>query len=322
MSIEENREDHVRADVQAFLQYIASRAGTPLHQVDAVEARRLSEKMRRIADIPMPPIGTRRDAVIPSPAGPDIAARFYDPRETRDPGPLIVFIHGGGFVLGDLDSYDAACADIATGLDLPLLSIGYRLAPEHPWPAAPDDCEAATRWIAEQGELFGRRFDSIVIAGDSAGGALTIVTAMALRDAPAALPLIAIWPLYPATNLRKRYPSTDRFGDGYLLTKDVLRWFNEAYAPDFAHWRASPQMGNQQGMPPALIVTASLDPLLDQGRAYASACIEAGIPTVYREAAGNVHGWLTLRKGIPSSEQDLQSCLTALKAMIEEYRPK
>ena len=321
MSIETSGEDFVRPDVRAFLDDIAGRGCKKIHEVDAVEGRRMSESLRRIADVCSRTIATRRDVEIPSAAGHRINARFYDPRDTRESGPLLIFIHGGGFVLGDLDSYDAACVDIARGLDLPLLSIDYRLAPENPWPAAPDDCEAAARWIAAQGELFGRSFDSLAIAGDSAGGALTVITAMALRDEPAALPVIAIWPLYPATNLRKRYRSTERFGDDYLLTKDTLLWFNEAYAPDFSHWRASPQLGRIEQLPPALVVTASLDPLLDQGRAFANACIDAGIPTVYREAHGNIHGWLTLRKGIPSSEDDLHGCLTGFKAMIEEYRP-
>jgi acetyl esterase len=161
----------------------------------------------------------------------------------------------------------------------------------------------------------------LVLAGDSAGGTLTIVTAMALRDAAAALPVIAIWPIYPAVDLRRRYPSTDRLGKGYLLDTATLRWFNEAYMPDFNHWRASPRMGSQADMPPALIATASLDPLLDQGRAYAMACIEAGVPTIYREAKGTIHGWLTLRKAIPSGDGDLQGCITALRTIIEEYRP-
>jgi acetyl esterase len=169
--------------------------------------------------------------------------------------------------------------------------------------------------------LFDRRFDSLVLAGDSAGGTLTIVTAMALRDQAAALPLIAIWPIYPAIDLRRRYPSTERLGEGYMLDLNTLRWFNEAYNPDFNHWRASPRVGSQAGMPPCLVVTASLDPLLDQGRAYAVACIEAGIPTVYREAKGTIHGWLTLRKAIPSGEADLADCMAVLRTIIEEYRP-
>ena len=225
------------------------------------------------------------------------------------PGETHVPLHG------------AACTEIAVGLDLPLLSVDYRLAPEHGWPAGPDDCEAAARWVAEQGVLFGRRFNAMAFAGDSAGGTLAIVSAMALRNHPAALPVIAIWPIYPAVDLRKRYPSTERLGEGYMLTLDKLRWFNENYNPDFAHWRASPALGDMRGMPPALVVTATLDPLLDQGRAFAMACIDAGVPVVYREAKGNIHGWLTLRRGIPSSQEDLSGSLAAFRTMIDEYRP-
>jgi acetyl esterase len=314
-------EEYVRPDVRAFLDRIAASPGPRTHEVDAPTARQMSLAMRRIADVDSRPIAFRQDLAIPADSGRSIGARFYDSRNHREKGPLIVFFHGGGFVVGDLDSYDAACIDIALGLDLPLISIGYRLAPEHPWPAAPDDCEVAARWIAAQPDLFGRACDSMVFAGDSAGGTLTIVTAMALRDEPAALPVIATWPLYPPIDLRRRYPSTERLGEGYFLTLDTLRWFNEAYVPDFSHWRASPRLGSQANMPPALIVAASLDPLLDQGRAYAMACIAAGVPVIYRETKGTIHGWLTMRKAIPSGEADLQGCLTVLRTMIEEYRP-
>ncbi len=311
----------VRPDVRAFLDDINGRNGPKTHEVDPPTARVMAGRLRQIADVESPAIATREDLYIATPDGRSIAARFYDPRPQREEGPLVVFFHGGGFVVGDIDLYDAAAADIAIGLDLPLLSIDYRLAPEAPWPAAPDDCEAATRWVAEQGILFGRRFNSLALAGDSAGGTLSIITAMALRNHGAALPVIAIWPLYPAFDLRKRYPSTERLGEGYMLTVDTLRWFNDHYAPDFDHWRASPRVGNQEGMPPALVVGATLDPLLDQARAYAIACIEAGVPVVYRESKGNIHGWLTLRRAIPSSQEDLRGCLAAFKVMIEEYRP-
>lgn len=314
-------EDYIRPEVRAFLDRIAASPGPRTHEVDAPTARLMSQKMRAFADVDSRPVAFRRDIDIPAADGRSIGARFYDGRERRDKGPLIVFFHGGGFVVGDLDSYDAACIDIALALDLPLISIDYRLAPEYPWPAAPDDCEAATRWIAAQPSLFGRTCDALVLAGDSAGGTLAIVTGMALRDEAAALPVIAMWPIYPAVDLRRRYPSTDRLGEGYLLSTDTLRWFNEAYMPDFGHWRASPRLGSQADMPPALIVTASLDPLLDQGRAYAMACIEAGVPVVYREAKGTIHGWLTLRRAIPSGEQDLEGCIAALRIIIEEHRP-
>ncbi|ABQ70261.1 MULTISPECIES: alpha/beta hydrolase [Sphingomonadales] len=314
-------EEFVRPDVRAFLDDINNRAGPKTYEVDPPAAREMSARLRVFADVESPPIATREDLFITTHDGRSIPARFYDPRPERGEGPLVVFFHGGGFVLGDLELYDAAAADIAIGLDLPVLSIDYRLAPEHPWPAGPDDCEDATRWAAEQGMLFGRRFNALALCGDSGGGTLSIVTAMALRNHPAALPVIAIWPLYPAVDLRKRYPSTERLGEGYMLNLDTLRWFNGHYAPDFNHWRASPRLGDQRGMPPALVVTSTLDPLLDQGRAYAVACIEAGVPVAYREAKGNIHGWLTLRRAIPSSEDDLRGCLAAFRTMIEEYRP-
>lgn len=313
--------EFVRPDVRAFLDDLNARTGPRTHEVDPDTARRMSARMRTVADVDGADIATREDLYIATHDGRSIAARFYDPRPSRAEGPLVVFFHGGGFVIGDLDSYDAAAADIAIGLDLPVLSIDYRLAPEHPWPGAPDDCEMAARWVADQGTLFGRTFNSLALAGDSAGGTLSIVTAMALRNQSAELPVIAIWALYPAVDLRKRYPSTERLGEGYMLNLDTLRWFNEHYAPDFAHWRASPRLGDQRDMPPALVVAATLDPLLDQARAYAMACIDAGVPIVYREARGNIHGWLTLRRAIPSSQQDLQGCLVAFKTMIEEYRP-
>ena len=315
------KQEFVRPDVRAFLDTIAAAGGPDIHEVDPPAARMMARHLASIADVQSSPIACREDLYISAANGRSIPARFYDPRDTREEGPLVVFFHGGGFVMGDVELYDAACTDIAITLDLPLLSIDYRLAPEHGWPAAPDDCEAAARWVAEQGVLFGRRFNSLILAGDSAGGTLTIVTAMALRNHPAALPVIAIWPIYPAADLRRRYPSTDRLGEGYLLTIPKLAWFNAHYNPDFAHWRASPALGDLHGLPPALVVTATLDPLLDQGRAFASACIEAGVPVCYREAKGNIHGWLTIRKGIPSSQEDLSGCLTALRHMIDEFRP-
>ena len=315
------KHEFVRPDVRAFLDSLAAGGGPDIHEVDPPTARMMSKQLAAFADVPSAPIASREDLYISAADGRSIPARFYDPRESREEGPLIVFFHGGGFVMGDLDLYDAACTDIAIGLDLPLLSVDYRLSPEHGWPAAPDDCEAVARWVAEQGVLFGRRFNALAFAGDSAGGTLSIVTAMALRNHPAALPVIAIWPIYPAADLRKRYPSTDRLGEGYMLTIPKLVWFNEHYNPDFGHWRASPALGDLRGLPPALVITSTLDPLLDQGRAFAMACIEAGVPVSYREARGNIHGWLTLRRGIPSSQGDLDGCLMAFRQMIDEYRP-
>lgn len=203
-------------------------------------------------------------------------------------------------------------------LDIPVVAIDYRLAPEHRWPAAPDDCEAAARWIASGPEGLGRGVTSLILAGDSAGGNLTIITAMALRDEPAAVPVIAQFPIYPAVDFAGDYESQRLFGEGYLLSTESIDWFGEHYAADPLDDRASPLRGDLRGMPPALIVTASLDPLRDQGRAYAAALIGLGVPVIFREAKGNIHAFINLARGIPSSAGDIAGALTTLKHLIRE----
>jgi acetyl esterase len=201
---------------------------------------------------------------------------------------------------------------------MPVISVDYRLAPEDPWPAAPDDCEAAARWIAGNPAELGRKVSSLVVCGDSAGGNLAIVTAMALRDAPAAVPVIAQFPIYPATDSSKAYPSYTEFAEGFLLTRDSMDWFQASYDAEASHIRASPLIGDLAGMPPAVVITASLDPIGDQGRAYAGALAVAGVPVIFREAKGNIHGFVTLRKAIPSSVGDVAGALAALKTVIAE----
>ena len=152
--------------------------------------------------------------------------------------------------------------------------------------------------------------------GDSAGGNFTIVVSLALRDEPAAVPVLAQWPIYPAADPANGYPSLTDFGEGYLLSRDSMRWFDECYAPDPADWRYSPMLKDQAGMPPTLVVTAGLDPIRDQGRAYAAACVAAGVTTVYREAQGSIHGFINLRKAIPSTQEDIGRCVATLKLML------
>ena len=172
-------------------------------------------------------------------------------------------------------------------LDLPVVSVDYRLAPEHPWPAAPDDCEAAARWVATAPEALGLAPTSLVLAGDSAGGNLAIVTAMALRDAPAAVPVIAQWALYPAADLSTHYPSYARVRRRAISSPRMIMLVRrEATRPTPANWRGSPMAADLAGLPPALVTTASLDPIRDQGRAYAAGARQAGVPVTFREASG------------------------------------
>lgn len=307
----------VRPDVRAFLDYLNAVPGPRTHQMTPADARQVFLAMKDVADLPVGDLATIRDLAIPGPAG-TIPARLFDAREPRAPGPVVVFFHGGGFVIGTIDTHAGFCAEMARVLDLPVVSVEYRLAPENPWPAAPDDCEAAARWVAEGPEALGRGVTSLVLAGDSAGGTLAIVAAMDLRDRPAAVPVIVQAPIYPAADSSQMYPSFDAFADGYLLTRDTMLWFVDAYQADVAHPRGSPLTGDVAGLPPAVIVTASLDPIRDQGRAYAAALAQAGVPVVFREAVGTVHGFVTLRKAIPSARGDVAGYLAAVKAMIVE----
>lgn len=308
---------YVRPDVKMFLEFLNSQEGPRTWEVEPEQARQLMTAMGAIADLPVGEIAVQQDLAIPGPAG-DIPARLYDPRAQRAPGPVVVFFHGGGFVIGDLDTHGPFCAEMARTLDLPVVSIDYRLAPEAPWPAAPDDCEAAARWVATSPAALGREATGLVLCGDSAGGNLCIVATLALRDEPAKVPVIAQWPIYPAVDGVGEYESAAAFAEGFLLDTRSMKWFTDHYGGEAESWRLNPLGADHRGTPPTLVFTAGLDPLRDQGRHYAAKLIEAGVPTVYREAKGNIHGLINLRKAIPSSEGDIHGCLAALKAMIVE----
>lgn len=310
-------EPFVRPDVRRFLDYLNALPGPRSHETGPEEARAMMRASRDVADAPVGTLAIIRDLAAPGPAG-DIPLRLYDAREARDPGPAMIFFHGGGFVLGDLDTHEPFCAEMARLLDMPVVAVDYRLAPEHPWPAGPEDAIAAARWIAGSPAALGRQVTGLVTCGDSAGGNFAIVVSLALRDEPAAVPVVAQWAIYPAADPGNGYPSFTDFAEGYLLTREGMHWFDQCYAPDANDWRYSPLVKSQEGMPLTLVVTAGLDPIRDQGRAYAAACIEAGVPTVYREAKGNIHGFINLRKVIPSSEADIEGCVVALHLLLSE----
>ena len=302
----------VRPDVATFLNFLNNVPGPKMHEVTPDEARAQMRMMGVVAELPVGDLAVIRDLEIPGPAG-TIPARLYDPRETRAAGPVMVFYHGGGFVIGDLETHGPYCAEAARQLDMPVISIDYRLAPEHPFPAAPEDCLAATRWVAENIPCTG-----LVLSGDSAGGNLTVVTAMALRDDPAAVPVIAQNPIYPFVSLSEDWDSMRDFADGFLLSSEGMAWFGDAYASDPEDYRAAPLPHSHHAMPPSVVMTATLDPLHDQGVAYVEALKAAGTPVHHIEAEGNIHGLINLRKIIPSAQDDVTRNLTALKEMLAE----
>ena len=311
----------IRPDVAAFLGFLNNLDGPKMYEVTPEVARQMMIAMGPIAERDVGDLAVIRDIAIPGPAG-IIPARLYDARENRDAGPIMIFFHGGGFVIGDLDVYGPYCAEAARQLDLPVLSIDYRLAPEHPFPASSDDCEAAARWAAESPEALGLTVTGLILSGDSAGGNLTIVTAMALRDKPAAAPVILQFPIYPAVSASEDWPSMRDFADGYLLTRETMEWFMAQYQPDAADYRGSPVDFDQTNMPPTLLITAGLDPLRDQGAAYGEKLKAAGVPYEYRNAEGTIHGYINLRKAIPSAQEDVTAHLVLLKEMLANIEAK
>nr|AIW81389.1 esterase [uncultured bacterium TB310_p] len=312
-------EPSIRPDVAAFLGFLNGLESPKMHEVSPEVARQMMTAMGPIAELPVGELAVIRDISISGPAG-TIPARLYDARERRDAGPVMVFFHGGGFVIGDLDVYQPYCAEVARQLDIPVISVDYRLAPEHPFPAASDDCESAARWVAESPAELGLEVTGLVLSGDSAGGNLTIVTSMALRDKPAAVPVIVQYPIYPAVSQSDDWQSARDYADGYLLTADGMAWFFDHYNPVADDYRSTPLDHDQQGMPPTLLVTAGLDPLRDQGAAYAEALKTAGVPVEYHNAEGTIHGFINLRKALPSAQEDVTAHLALLKAMLNRIR--
>ena len=308
-------ENPVREDVRAFLAMLEAMGGKGVEEVGAVEGRQQMRVMAQMAEAPAPDLAVKKDLTCPGPAG-DIPLRFYDAKETREAGPAVVFFHGGGFVIGDLDVYDSLCAHIAATLDLPLVSVDYRLAPEQPFPAAPDDCEAAARWVATSPEALGREVTGLVLTGDSAGGNLTIVTTNQLCADPAEVPVIVQAPIYPVADDVSQHESTSLFGEGFLLTKAAMAWFTEQYAGDGADPRVTPMLGTCTDTPPTVVCTAGLDPLRDSGRNYAAHLIQQGTEVAYLEFPGIIHGFTTLRKALPSGQADVDAFLAAVKLML------
>jgi acetyl esterase len=260
------------------------------------------------------PVAKIEDRSIPGPAG-EIPVRIYTPDAPSDGGPLpvVLFFHGGGFVIGNLDTHDSACRELANGTPAIVVSVDYRLAPEHPYPAAPDDCFAAVKWAqAHAGELGGDPA-RLAVAGDSAGGNLAAVISLMARDAGGP-PLRAQILVYPATDLTMSHPSIDENGEGYLLTKETMHWFMGHYQPDVSHTKASPMAAdNLSGLPPALVITGEFDPLRDEGEAYADRLRQAGVPVVHTRYDGMIHGFFGLRAIFDASTKAMDEATRALR---------
>lgn len=305
----------VRADVKAFLALLEQAGGPPINEVSLEEARGAYMALHQMADRPARELAVIKDLACPGPAG-DIPLRLYDTQEARGPGPVIVFYHGGGFVIGDLDTHHNLCTEIAAQMDLPVVAVDYRLAPEHVFPAAIEDCIAATRWIGSSPEALGRTATGLIPIGDSAGGNATIVVSQALAAEPADVPVVLQVPIFPLASDAVGSGSYEAFADGFVLTKVAMEYFSAAYAPDPGDPRAMPILGAHEGSPPAVIATASLDPIRDSGRDYGQALSQAGVDHVFLEVKGGTHSFTNLRGAVPSYQGDLENVFAAMKFML------
>jgi acetyl esterase len=266
-----------------------------VHTLTVGEAREAVQLMTRMNRMETKPVGSEYDREISGPAG-DLPVRIYIPEGTG-PFPILLYFHGGGFVLCDLDSHDSLCRDFCRGAEVVVVSVGYRLAPEDKFPAASDDCLAATRWAAEHADEIDGDSRLIAVSGDSAGGNLATVTAIRIRDegGPA---LSAQILLYPTTDLSCfDLPSHRENGTkGYFVTIDDMIWFQKQYVKepsDALNPLVSPlRTLDLRGLPPALIITAEFDPLRDEGELYAGRLQEADVPTALTRYDGMIHAFL------------------------------
>lgn len=305
----------IREDVASFLEALAAAGGPPLESLPVGQVRAITSG--QAADIDMPPVSlaTVRDLTAPGRAG-DIAVRLYDRREEREPGPLVLFFHGGGFVFGDLETHHSFCTWLADRLDLPVLATDYRLAPEHPFPAAVEDAEAVARWAADSPGELGREVASLVSCGDSAGGNLAIVVAGLLEGRPAAAPLIAQLAIYPYCGGGMDWPSYHAFGEGFMLSRGVMEWFEQCYGAPMGEARHDCFAGPVPEAALAML-TAGLDPLRDPGRAHAERAAAIGARVLYREAQGLIHGFVNMRAAMPSCIADLGAFADEARTLIE-----
>ena len=289
-------------DVIAYLDALAGQAGPALGEVPLAQTR--ASDRERFQAVPRPQVAGVEDRVAPGPHGP-VPVRVYTP-DAPAPRPLLVLLHGGGFVVGDVETHDPTARRFCAEAGVVVASVDYRLAPEHPFPAAVDDAEAATRWAIQHAPEQGADPERAVVSGDSAGGNLAAVVARRLRDAGGPR-LAGQLLIYPTTDMRvgDHHPSKRELADGYGLDAADLAWFGEQYLngeADTDHPDASPLLVRDlSGLPPAFVLTAEYDPLRDEGDAYAARLAEAGVPVEHVRLPGAVHAvqtiWPPLRSG-------------------------
>jgi acetyl esterase len=295
---------------RAVMDHFASLGLPAFDRISPTEARRLYRETRGALRPPAPALPVVRDLN----AG--VRLRLYRPADGVL--PALIYFHGGGWVVGDLDTHDVVCRQIAAQSASLVIAVDYRLAPEHRFPAAVDDAWSATTWIASQASALGIDAARIAVGGDSAGGGLAAAVTLLARDAGA--PHVAFQVLvYPVTDLRAESESYATYAEGCMLTRSAMEWYIGQYAPDAASrrdWRGSPLLAESvRGVPPALIIAAECDPLVDEGRAYARRLEAAGVAVDYHCMSGMIHGFLTMGGKIDAANRAVATIAAALQKL-------
>jgi acetyl esterase len=304
-------------DADALLKLMAKRGVPPVHTQTPARAR-IDYRERRGYTQPEPPaMADVRDL-----SADGVPARLVRPAGASGPLPLLVYLHGGGWVIGDLDTHDVLCRCLAAAAGCSVLSVDYRLAPEHRFPAALDDSVAALRWAGANAAALGADPTRIAVGGDSAGGNLAAAACLVQREAGEPQPALQLL-IYPATDQRAIAPSHTTNGQGYLLTRDSMAYYLGHYLGDAdrTDWRASPLLAdNHAGLADAFVLTAGFDPLRDEGRQYADALSAAGTRCEYVCFERQIHGFITMGRVIAEANTAVDLCAAALRRAFKSDR--
>ena len=307
---------------KALLKSMEESGSPPLNTLPPAEARVAYDKGSELFRGNPPDPHSIETIKIPNRDG-GITAWVYKPKESKNL-PTLVFFHGGGFVIGSLKSHDTVCRSLCVQTQCLVISVDYRLAPEHKYPAALDDAWTATTWIAENIERLGGNSNNLAVGGDSAGGCLAASVSLLAKKtgAPSICKQLLI---YPCTDMTARFDSHRTFGEGYRLTTELLEWFYNHYfddEEDIAHWKASPlNAENFENLPSTFILSAGFDPLQDEAKAYADKLKNAGVRVKHSHYKGMMHGFITMPGVIDKAKEAITECAEELKETFFDFEP-
>jgi acetyl esterase len=305
---------------QAFIDLLVQRGIPPTHTLTPADARKFYRERRAVTQPDPGEVAEVRELQADGAHGP-IPLRLYRPLGSAASAvlPVLVYYHGGGWTIGDLDTHDTLCRALCNGSGCAVVAVDYRMGPEHRFPAAVDDVLAATRWVRREAAALGVDAARLAVGGDSAGGNLAAVVAIAARDA-GDLPIAYQLLIYPATDMRRGHASHTTNGRGYVLTTETVSYYHDHYIADPAHdldWRASPLLHpDLSRLPPALVLTAGFDPLRDEGFEYANRLVAAGNRATYVCFERQIHGFITMGKVIDEANAAVTLCAGELARLL------